>query len=100
MFRSSTRPSDLINQTTLIISGEKIDGIMKVKSLEESRLLIIGVSKTIRNVAKEQKRGFLVILLVTLVASLLENPLTGKGTIRPGIDTIRAGQDFAASSFN
>ena len=69
MFRSSTRPSDLINQTTLIISGEKIDGIMKVKSLEESRLLIIGVSKTIRNVAKKQKRGFLVILLVTLVAS-------------------------------
>ena len=100
MFRSSTRPSDLINQTTLIISGEKIDGIMKVKSLEESRLLIIGVSKTIRNVAKEQKRGFLVILLVTLVASLLENPLTGKETIRPGIDTITAGQDFAASSFN
>ena len=59
MFRSGTRPSDLINQTTLIISGAKIDGIMKVKSLEESRLLIIGVSKTITNVAKEQKRKFL-----------------------------------------
>ena len=55
---------------------------------------MIGVSKTIKNVVKEQKQGFLLILLVTLVASLLENPLTGKGTIRPGIDTIRAGQDF------
>ena len=88
------RPSDLINQTTLIISGEKMDGIMKVKSLEESPLQMIGVSKTIKNVAKEQKQGFLLILLVTLVASLLENPLTGKGTLRPGIDTIRAGQDF------
>ena len=88
------RPSDLINQTTLIISGDKMDGIMKVKSLEESPLQMIGVSKTIKNVAKEQKQGFLLILLVTLVASLLENPLTGKGTIRPGIDTIRAGQDF------
>ena len=88
------RPSDLINQTTLIISGEKMDGIMKVKLLEESPLQMIGVSKTIKNVAKEQKQGFLLILLVTLVASLLENPLTGKGTIRPGIDIIRAGQDF------
>ena len=55
---------------------------------------MIGVSKTIKNVAKEQKQGFLLILLVTLVASLLENPLTGKGTIRPGLDIIRAGQDF------
>ena len=38
MFRSGMRPSDLINQTTLIISGEKMDGIMKVKLLEESPL--------------------------------------------------------------
>ena len=33
-------------------------------------------------------------VLGTLVASLLENLLTGKGTIRAGEGAIRAGQDF------
>ena len=50
-----------------------------VKSLEESVLLIKGISETIRNKAKEQKRGFLAMLLDTLGASLLGNLLTGKG---------------------
>ena len=50
-----------------------------VKSLEEFVLLIKGISETIRNKAKEQKRGFLAMLLDTLSASLLENLLTGKG---------------------
>ena len=57
--------------------------IMKiVKPLKESGLLIKGVSKTIKNKAKEQKRGFLSMLLGTLGASLFESPLKGKGTIR------------------
>ena len=64
------------------------------KSLNESRLLIKGARKTIKNQAKEQKGGFLAMLLGTSGASLLENLLTGKGTIRAGEDTIRAGQDF------
>ena len=71
--------------TTLIISNEEMNDILKiVKSLEESGLLIKGVSKTIQNEAKEQKGGFLSILLATLGASLLGNLLTGKGTIRAG----------------
>ena len=42
--------------TTLIISNEEMNDIMKiVKSLEESGLLIKGVSETIKNEAKEQK---------------------------------------------
>ena len=42
--------------TTLIISNEEMNDIMKIiKSLEESVLLIKGVSKTIKNEAKEQK---------------------------------------------
>ena len=46
--------------TTLIISREKINNIMKtVKSLEESGLLIKGVSETVKNEAKEQRGGFL-----------------------------------------
>ena len=90
------------DMTTLMISNEEINDIMKiVKSLEEFGLLIKGVSKTIKNEAKEQKGEFFGILLSTLGASLLGNLLTGKGkiragevTIRAGKDAIRAGQDF------
>ena len=71
--------------TTLIISNEEMNDIMKItKSLEESWLLIKGVSETIENEAKEQKGRFLRILLCTLGASLLENLLTGRGTVRAG----------------
>ena len=81
--------------TTLIISNEEMNDIMKiVKSLEESGLLIKGVSETIKNEAKEQKRRFLGMLLGTLVASLLGNLLTGKGAIRASEGAIRAGETF------
>ena len=56
--------------------------------------MIKGVSETIKNEVKELKRGFLGMLLDTLGTSLLENPLTGKDTIRAGEGTIRAGQGF------
>ena len=87
MFGSST--------TTLIISNEEMNYIMKiVKSLEKYDLLIKDVSKTIKNETKEQKGGFLRMLLGTLGASLIENLLTGKGIIRTGEGVIRAGQHF------
>ena len=71
--------------TTLIISNEEINDIMKIiKPLEESGLLIKGVSETIKNEAKEQKGGFPCILLGTLGASLLGNLLTRKGIFRAG----------------
>ena len=77
---------------TLIISNEEINDIVKiVKSLEESGLLIKGVSETIKNGEKEQKGGFLRMFLGTLAASLLGNLLPGKGTIRSDEGTIRAG---------
>ena len=80
---------------TLIISNEEINDIMKiVTSLEESGLLIKCVSETIKNEAKEQKRGFLGMLLGTLGASLLGNLLTIKDTIRAGEGRIRAGEKF------
>ena len=61
--------------TTIIISYEEMNDIMKiVTSLEESGLLIKGVSEAIKNEAKkQQKGGFLGILLGTLGASLLGN---------------------------
>ena len=59
--------------------------IMKiVKVLWESGLLIKDVIETIKNEAKEQKEGFLGILLGTLGASLLGDLLAGKFTIRAG----------------
>ena len=58
MFRSGT--------TTLIMSNEKMNDIVKiVKSIEESGLLIKEVSETVKNEAKEQKGGFLGMLLGT-----------------------------------
>ena len=65
-----------------------------VKSFEDSSFITKDVSKTIKNEAKEQKEGFLGMLLDTLGASLLGNLLTVKGTIKAGKGTIRAGEDF------
>ena len=69
--------------TTLIISNEKMNDIMKiVQALEDSNILLKGVTKTIKNETKEQKEEFLSMLLGTLGASLLGNLLTGKGIVK------------------
>ena len=82
-------------RTTLIISNEEINDLWKIiKSLDESDLLIEGVSETIKNEAIEQKGQFLGMLLGTLSASLLRNLLTGKGTIRADEGTIRVALNF------
>ena len=71
--------------TTLIISNEQINDIIKiVKLLGKSGLLIKGVRETIKNEAKEQKGEFLGMLLSILGASLLGNLLTSKGIIKAG----------------
>ena len=85
------------NNTTLIISNDKMDDILKiVKSLEDSGELLKGVSETIQHEAKEQRGGFLSMLLGTLGASLLgdvlSKGLSGRGVIRAGEGTIRAGE--------
>ena len=67
--------------TTLIISNKDIEDLIKiVKSLEDSGLLLKGVTESVQNKVKEQKGGFLSMLLGTLGASLLGNLLAGKGT--------------------
>ena len=69
-----------------------MEGIIRiVKSLEDSGLLLKGASKTIQNEAKEQRGGFLSMLLGTLGASLLGNILAGKGINRAGEGIVRAG---------
>ena len=72
------------NNTTLIISNDEIyDNFKIVKSLEDSGVLLKGVSETIQNESKEQRGGFVSMLLGTLGASLLGDLLTknssGKG---------------------
>ena len=80
------RPSSsfLLN-TALIISNDEIQDIIKiVKSLEDSGLLVKGVTETVQSVVKEQKGVFFSMLLGTLGASLLGNILTGRGMNRAG----------------
>ena len=73
--------------------------IMKiVKSLEDPGLLLKGVSETVQNEVKEQKGGFLSMLLGTLGASLLGNMLAGKAINRAGEGFIRAGYGSKRSS--
>ena len=88
--------------TTLIISNdEKKDIIRIVKSLEDSGLLLKGVSETIQNEAKEQKRGFLSMSLGTLGASLLGNILAGKGAIakRQGRGINRTSEEIVRAGY-
>ena len=81
--------------TAIIILNEGKEDIMKiVKSLGGSRLWIQGISETIKNETKEQKDGFLSMLLGTLAASVLPNALAGRGVIKAGKGTIRASENF------
>ena len=85
--------------TILIISNEEMNDIMEiVRSLEESGLLIKGVSKTIKNEVNKQKGGCLRMLLGTLGASLSGNLLTGKNINRASKGKIKSGQEFNATS--
>ena len=89
------------NNTTLIISNDEMDDILKIV-LENSGVLLKGVSETIQHEAKEQRGGFLSILLGTLGASLLgdvlSKGLSGRGVIRAGEGVIRAGYGSKRSS--
>ena len=80
----------------------EIEGIIKkVKSLEDSGLLLEGVTETFQNKVKEQKGGFLSMLLGTLGASLLGNILTGKGIYKAGKGKgiNRAGERIARAGY-
>ena len=78
----------------LVIEKEDMDDIMKIiEALENSGILLKRVTKTIENETKEQRGGFLSMLLGRLGASLLGNLLTGeKGIVRAGEGVVRAGE--------
>ena len=81
-----------------------MNDIMKIIQGLEDSILLKGVSKTTKNETKEQKGGFLSMLLGTLGASLLGNLLTGKGILRAGSGNkkgkgiLRAGSGCTLSS--
>ena len=91
------------NNTTLITSNDEMDDILKkVISLENSGVLLKGVSETIQHEAKEQRGEFLSMLLSTLGVSLLgdvlSKGLSGRGVIKAGEGAIRAGYGSKRSS--
>ena len=87
---------------TLIISNDEMGDFIKiVKSLEDSGLLLKGVTETVQNEVKEQKGEFLSMLLGTLGASLSGNILTGSGInrTRKGRGVNRAGEGVLRAGY-
>ena len=85
--------------TTVIISNEDMEDLIKiVKSLEDSGLLLEGVTEWVQNQVKEQKGRFLSMLLGALSASLLGNLLAGKEIHRADEGVVRAGKGRPSSS--
>ena len=90
------------NMTTLIISNDEIEDIIKiVSSLEDSGLLLKRVIETVQNGLKEQNEGFISMLLGTLGASLLGNLLTSRGVNRAekGRAINRAGEEIVRADY-
>ena len=100
------------SEIKLIIEEEDMKDIMKIiEALENSGILLKGVSKTIENETKEQRGEFLSMLLGTLGPSLLDNLLTGgkgrvasrvkgKGIMRAGDGIVRAGEGSRSKKKN
>ena len=86
----------------LIIEQEDMNDIMKIiEALENSGILLKGVSEKIKNGTKEQRGGFLSMLSGNLGASLLGNLLTGgKGIVRAGDGIGRAGSGSKKNPLN
>ena len=77
-------PKKIHGSGTTTSNEEMNDTVKIVQALEGSNILLQGVTKIIKNERKEQKGGFLSMLLGTLGASLLGNLLAGKGIVRAG----------------
>ena len=86
------RKQRITTTTALIIPNDEMEDVIKIaKFFKYSGLLVTGVSETIPNKAKEQKGGFLSMLLGALVLSFIEKMLGVKRIDRPENETIRAG---------
>ena len=89
------------NSTTLIITNKDMEDLIKiVKSLEDSGLLLEGVTESVQNEVKEQKGRFLSMLLGTLSANLLGNLLIGKGVNKKGKGIYKAGEGIVRANMD
>ena len=91
-----------LDTTTLIFSNGKLNDVIKtIKSLEDSILLIQGVTKTVKNKVKDEIGEFLGIFEIALWASLLGIVLAEKGVLRGRNDIIWAEKEmsWAGKSF-
>ena len=62
-----------------------MNDIMKIiQGLDDSNIILKGITKTIENETKKEKGEFLGMLLGTLGDSLLGNMVAGKGIVRAG----------------
>ena len=96
--RSRANESERAN-TILIISNDDLNDIMQIiQALEDSGILLKDVTRSVATQTKEQKGGFLSMLLGTLGASLLGNLLSGKGMLRAGEGILRAGEGTTRAS--
>ena len=96
---SSSAAHNNDNTTTLIISNSEMEDIIKIgKSLEDSGLLLKGVTETVQIEIKEQKGGFL-SMLGTLGASLLGNILAGQGINKKGQGKNRTGEEIVRAAY-
>ena len=73
-----------LHNRVLTISNDEIEDIIKIAKYLEDSGLLKRVTETVQNKVKEQKGGFLSMLLGTLGAILLGNILTGQGINRAG----------------
>ena len=85
---------------TLFISNENINDIITIiKSLEDSGVLIDGVTETVKHKIKKQEGGFLGALSASLVASLVQPVISSvvKGISGRGVR--RTGKGYMNKSF-
>ena len=74
------------------------DNLKLVQALEDSNILLKGITKIIKNETKEQKGGFLSMPLGTLASTLLGNMLLGKGIVRAGYEN-KQGKGIVRASY-
>ena len=83
----------------IFFSNEEMNIIKIVQALDDSNILLKGFTDTVKNETKEQKGGFLSMLLGTLGASLLGNLLTGKGFVRGGYGNNNKGKGVVRDGY-
>ena len=85
---------------TLFISNEDMNDLIKIiKSLQDSGVLIDGVTEAVKHEIKKQEHGFLGALLTPLAALLVEPVILSVVKCISGRGVRRAGRGYMAKNF-